>query len=76
MSAGRSRSPAEVRELDFGILVYPPAAQGDPWRAVFQENGKRRFRESGTEAGLAAKLEKVQERLAAGARNMERPART
>ncbi len=43
------------------------------WRAVFTENGRRRFRQGVTEADLAVKLEKVRERLAAGASNMERP---
>jgi hypothetical protein len=28
-----------VIELDFGILVYPPETDGEPWRAVFTENG-------------------------------------
>ena len=60
-------------ELECGILVYPPEADGEPWRAVFIENGQRRFRQAMTEAGLAAKLEKVTERLRAGAANMERP---
>jgi hypothetical protein len=62
-----------VIELDFGILVYPPEASGEPWRAVFTENGQRRFRQGATEAKLAAKLEKVTERLRADAGNMERP---
>ena len=51
-----------VIELDFGILVYPPETDGEPWRAVFTENGQRRFRQGATEAKLAAKLEKVRER--------------
>jgi hypothetical protein len=62
-----------VIELDFGILVYPPEIDGEPWRAVFTENGQRRFRQGATEAKLAEKLEKVRERLSAGAANMERP---
>jgi len=62
-----------VVEVGLGILVYPPQAAGEPWRAVFTENGQRRFRQAATEAGLAAKLEKVRERLAAGAVGMERP---
>ena len=62
-----------VIELDFGILVYPPETGGEPWRAVFTENGQRRFRQGATEAKLAAKLEKVAERLQADAANMERP---
>jgi integrase len=61
-----------VIELGFGILVYPPETEGKPWRAVFTENGRRRFRQGTTEEKLAAKLEKVKERLSAGAINMER----
>ena len=62
-----------VIELDFGILVYPPEADGEPWRPVFTENGQRKYRQGATEAKLAAKLEKVKERLQADAANMERP---
>jgi hypothetical protein len=62
-----------VIELGFGILVYPPEAGGEPWRATFTENGQRRFRQGATEAKLAAKLAKVTERLQADAVNMERP---
>jgi hypothetical protein len=42
---------------------------GEPWRAVFTENGQRKYRQGATEA----KLEKFKERLSAGAGNMERP---
>ena len=66
-------SARPVVELGFGILVYPPEADGEPWRAAFTENGQRRYRQGATEAKLAAKLEKVTERLSAGAANMERP---
>ena len=66
-------SARPVIELDFGILVYPPEAGGEPWRAVFTENGQRKYRQGATEAKLAAKLEKVRERLQADAANMERP---
>ncbi len=62
-----------VIELDYGITVYPPKGDGEPWRAVFTENGERRNRQAATEGKLAAKLEKVRERLQAGAPNMERP---
>jgi integrase len=61
-----------VIEMDYGITVYPPEADGEPWRAVFFENGARRFRQGATEAKLAEKLEKVRERLAVEACNMER----
>ena len=62
-----------VIEMEHGITVYPPEADGEPWRAVFVENGARRFRQGATEAKLAEKLEKVRERLAVEASNMERP---
>ncbi len=68
------RQPARpVIEMDSGILVYPPEDDGEPWRAVFTENGQRKYRQAATEAKLAAKLEKVAERLRADAANMERP---
>jgi hypothetical protein len=62
-----------VVEVGCGVVVYPPEVAGEPWRAVFTENGRRRFRQASSEAGLAVKLAKVTERLAAGAPNMERP---
>ena len=62
-----------VVEAECGILVYPPQEAGEPWRAVFTENGRRRFRQAASEAELAAKLAKVTERLRAGAANAERP---
>ena len=65
-------SDRPVIELEFGILVYPPETDGEPWRATFTEHGQRKFRQGTTEAKLAAKLEKVGERLQAGAANMER----
>jgi len=87
-TAGCGRGPARVSgdtresvrdsarvvvEAECGILVYPPEEEGEPWRATFTENGRRRFRQAMTEAELAAKLEKVTERLRAGAPDMERP---
>jgi integrase len=68
-----SQDARPVIELEFGILVYPPEADGEPWRAVFTENGQRKYRQGATEAKLAANLEKVKERLQADAANMERP---
>ena len=62
-----------VVEAECGILVYPPEEAGEPWRATFTENGRRRFRQAMTEAELAAKLEKVTDWLRAGAPDMERP---
>lgn len=51
--------------MDSWILVYPPEADGQPWRAVFTENGQRKYRQGATEAKLAAKLEKLREQLSA-----------
>ena len=66
------RHPARaVIEMGHGITVYPPEAAGEPWRATFTENGRRRYRQGATEEKLAARLDKVRERLAAGAPNME-----
>ena len=62
-----------VVEVAGGVTVYPARGVGDRWRAVWYEGGRRRQCESVTEAGLAAKLEKVTERLAADAPGMERP---
>jgi integrase len=67
-------SAGVVVEVGYGISVYPPRREGDPWRAVFTENGRRRYREAVSEDGLARKLDKVIERLAADAPGMERPA--
>jgi integrase len=53
--------------------VYPARGVGDRWRAVWYEDGRRRQCEAVSEARLAARLEKVSERLAADAPNMERP---
>ena len=62
-----------VIELESGITVYPARFDGDRWRAVWYENGERQQCESVQETTLAAKLEKVKERLAADAPNMKRP---
>jgi hypothetical protein len=60
-----------VVELECGITVYPPRADSDRWRAVWYEDGERRQCESRFEARLAAKLEKVVERLQVDAPNLE-----
>jgi integrase len=75
VTAARPPGPAEVRvvvELDHGVVVYPARGPGDRWRAVWYEGGARRQCESVTEDGLAGRLEKVMERLAADAPNLER----
>jgi integrase len=61
-----------VIELEWGVTVYPAREQGGRWRAVWMENGVRRQCEAVTEDRLAAKLEKVTERLMADAPNLER----
>jgi integrase len=73
---GDARESARGRaviELDAGITVYPPQKDGGRWRAVWMEDGRRRYCEAVTEAKLAAKLTKITERLDADAPGMERP---
>jgi integrase len=72
-SGPREISVHVVIELGCGILVYPPQRDGEPWRATFVEDGRRRYRQGATEGRLAAKLAKVTERLQADAPHMERP---
>jgi integrase len=74
----KSEAPAKapdrpVIELDCGITVYPARSEGGRWRAVWHEAGERHCCEAVTEEKLAAKLEKVAERLRADAPNMRRP---
>jgi hypothetical protein len=57
----------EVIELEYGITVYPAREEHGRWRAVWHESGQRRQCEAATEQKLAAKLEKVTERLQADA---------
>ncbi|HET6190572.1 MAG TPA: tyrosine-type recombinase/integrase [Trebonia sp.] len=68
-----TRGDGEVIELDLGITVYPPRDKGGRWRAVWHEGGERQQCESVSKEKLAAKLEKVRQRLATGAANMTRP---
>ncbi|MGH3402145.1 MAG: hypothetical protein ACRDRJ_06445 [Streptosporangiaceae bacterium] len=63
----------EVVELEYGITVYPAREEGGRWRAVWHEDGERQQCEARSEEKLAAKVEKVTERLAADASNMKRP---
>ncbi|HTR95064.1 MAG TPA: tyrosine-type recombinase/integrase [Trebonia sp.] len=62
-----------VIEMESGITVYPARGERGRWRAVWYENGQRQQCEAVTEDRLAAKLEKVAERLQAGAPNMTKP---
>ena len=68
-----TRGGGEVIELEYGITVYPARREHGRWRAVWYENGERQQCEAGTGEKLAARLEKVTERLAADAPNMKRP---
>ena len=73
---GEARESARGRaviELDAGITVYPPQENGGRWRAVWIEDGRRRYCEAVTEAKLATRLAKITERLEADAPGMERP---
>ena len=68
-----TRGGGEVIELEHGITVYPARQEHGRWRAVWHENGERQQCEAASEEKLAARLEKVTERLAADAPNMTRP---
>jgi integrase len=61
-----------VVELECGVSVYPARVAGGRWRAVWYEDGRRRQCEASSEDRLAARLEKVTERLAADAPNLEK----
>jgi hypothetical protein len=67
-----TRGSGDVIVLGHGMSVYPARVAGGHWRAVWYEGGARRPCEAASEDKLAAKLEKVLERLAAGAPNMRR----
>ncbi|HET7014603.1 MAG TPA: hypothetical protein VFI65_11875, partial [Streptosporangiaceae bacterium] len=75
LASGRpaARGGDDVFELEHGITVYPARRDGGRWRAVWQEDGERQQCESVSKEKLAAKLEKVSERLEADAPNMKRP---
>ncbi len=68
-----TRGDNVVVEVAGGITVYPARAEGDRWRAVWCEGGRRRQCESVSEAGLAARLVKVTERLTHDAPGLEEP---
>jgi integrase len=67
-----TRGSGEVIELEYGITVYPARGEQGRWRAVWHEDGARQQCEAATEQKLAAKLEKVTERLQVGAPGMKR----
>jgi hypothetical protein len=67
-----TRGGGEVIELEHGITVYPAREEPGRWRAVWHENGERQQCEASTGEKLAAKLEKVSERLQADAPSMKR----
>jgi integrase len=66
-----TRGGGEVIELEYGIAVYPAREAHGRWRAVWYEDGQRQQCEAATEEKLAARLEKVTERLRADAPNMK-----
>ena len=66
-----TRGGGPVIELECGITVYPAREEQGRWRAVWYENGERQQCEAASEEKLAAKLEKVTERLEADAPNMK-----
>ena len=68
-----TRGGGEVIELECGIAVYPARGERGRWPAVWYEDGERQQCEAVSEDKLAAKLEKVTERLEAGAPNMKLP---
>jgi hypothetical protein len=68
-----TRGGSEVVELEHGITVYPAREEKGRWRAVWYEDGERQQCEASSEEKLAARPEKVTERLAADAPNMKRP---
>jgi hypothetical protein len=68
-----TRGSGEVIEFECGITVYPAREEQGRCRAIWYENGERRQCEAASEAKLAARLEKVAERLEADAPNMSRP---
>jgi hypothetical protein len=68
-----TRGAGEVVELADGVTVYPAREEGGRWRAVWYENGERQQCEAASEEKLAARLDKLTERLAADAPNMTRP---
>jgi hypothetical protein len=68
-----TRGGGEVVELEHGITVYPAREEPGRWRAVWYEDSERQQCQAASAEKLAAKLEKVGERLAADAPNMRRP---
>ena len=66
-----TRGGGPVIELECGITVYPAREEQGRWRAVWHENGERQQCEAASEEKLAAKLEKVTERLEADAPRMK-----
>jgi hypothetical protein len=67
-----TRGSGEVIELERASPCTRPVEPGR-WRAVWYEDGERQQCEAASEEKLAARLEKVTERLAADAPNMTRP---
>jgi integrase len=62
-----------VVEVAGGVTVYPARFEGDRWRAVWHEGGRRHQGLASTEAGLAARLEMITTRLTADAPGLGAP---
>ena len=59
VGAGAAPASRVVIETAEGITVYPARWDGDRWRAVWYEDGRRRQCQAASEAKLAAGLEKM-----------------
>jgi hypothetical protein len=66
-----TRGGGEVIELEYGITVYPAREEHGRLPAVWHEDSARQQCEAATEEKLAARLEKVTERLQVGAPGMK-----
>lgn len=62
-----------VIEMECGITVYPARGERGRWRATWYEDGRRQQCEAVTQDRLAARLDKVAERLQADAPNLTKP---
>ena len=72
--SGTGLSAADVIVTPEGITVYPPDAEGKPWRAVrYDPDGERRGCRATSETAMAAKLEPVKARIIAEAHRTMAP---
>jgi integrase len=72
--SGTGLSAADVIVTPEGITVYPPDAEGKPWRAVWYDpDGERRGCRATTESAMAAKLEPIKARIITEAHRTKAP---